>query len=87
MYSKFRLKANLLKAYLDEFERFNQLTPTDIDKERLKVYKQLKNFEGQGGIINGKALQDYVFPTGEVNDYNVFKSYSHNDEDLVKRLA
>ena len=87
MYSKFRLKADLLKSYLDEFEQYNELKPTDIDRERLKIYKQLKNFEGESGVINGKTLQDYVFPNGEVDDYNVFISYSHNDETLVKRLV
>lgn len=87
MYSKFRLKSDLLQSYLDDFEQLNDLSPSDIDKERLKVYKQLKNFEGEGGVIDGKALQKYVFPNGEVNDYNVFISYSHDDENLVKRLV
>lgn len=87
MYSKFRLKTNLLQSYLDEFERHNALTPVDIDKERLKVYKRLKCFEGENGVIDGKALQDYVFPNGKVNEYNVFISYSHNDEKLAKRLV
>ena len=89
MYSKFRLKADLLQSYLDQFELYNELKPADIDKERLKVYKQLKNFEGAGGVIDGKALQNYVFPNGKVNDYDIFISYSHNenDEKLVKRFV
>lgn len=87
MYSKFWLKTDILKSYLDQFELYNRLTPIEIDKERLKVYKLLKNFEGGSGTIDGKALQNYVFPTGNVDDYNVFISYSHNDENLVKRLV
>lgn len=87
MYSKFRLNADLLTSYLDEFELYNNLTPADLDKERLKVYKKLKAFEGESGTIDGRALQNYVFPTGNVDDYNVFISYSHNDENLVKKLV
>lgn len=89
MYSKFRLKADLLQSYLDQFELYNELKAADIDKKRLKVYKQLKNFEGAGGVIDGKALQNYVFPNGKVNDYDIFISYSHkeNDEKLVKRFV
>lgn len=74
-------------SYLDQFEIYNRLTPVEIDKEGHKVYKLLKTFEGENGAIDGKALQNYVFPTGSVDDYNVFISYSHNDEKLVKRLV
>ena len=87
MYSKFRLEANVLKSYLDGFEQYNKLILTDVDKEKDKVYRKLRFFEGEDGVLDGKALREYVFPNGEIDDYNVFIAYSHNDSDLAKRLC
>lgn len=87
MYSKFRLNAALLESHLDSFELNYTINPLDIDKERQKVFRQLKFFEGQSGIIKGKELQQYTFPNGAVNDYDVFISYSHDDVELVKRFC
>lgn len=77
----------MLRSYLDGFEQTNPITPLDIDKERDKVYKLLRFFEGDGGLIDGKALREYTFPSGAVDDYQVFISYSHNDVDLAKRFC
>lgn len=87
MYSKFRLDADILKPFLDGFEQYNELTPIDIDKEKDRVYRKLRFFEGKNGVLDGKALREYVFPNGEVDEYNVFISYSHNDTELAKRLS
>lgn len=87
MYSKFRLESGILKPYLDGFEQYNGLTPVDIDKEKDKVYRQLQFFEGKDGVLDGKDLREYTFPNGEVDEYNVFISYSHNDTELAKRLC
>lgn len=87
MYSKFKLSADLLQNYLDDFEKHDYIPSIDIDEERLKVLKQLKIFEGATGIIDGKTLQNYVFPTGEVDDFDVFISYSHDDTELAKKFC
>lgn len=70
-----------MKPYLDGFEQYNELTPIDIDKEKDKVYRKLRFFEGKDGVLDGKVLREYTFPNGEVDEYNVFISYSHNDTD------
>lgn len=88
MYSRFRLKSDTLKNYLDQFEKLYPITPVDIDKERSGVYKKLHSFTGKDGVIDGKSLQEYTFPNDAGADfYHVFISYSHNDTDLARRLC
>lgn len=87
MYSKFRLEADVLKPFLVEFELNHKLTLPDIDKEKEQVYRKLRFFEGKDGVLDGKALREYTFPNGEIDEFNVFISYSHNDIELAKRLC
>ena len=40
--------------------------------------------KGERGIINGKKLRDFVFPTDK---FDVFISHSHNDLEIAKLFA
>ena len=46
---------------------------------------ELRNLiKGEGGIINGEKLRDFVFPTDK---FDVFISHSHNDLEIAKLFA
>lgn len=40
--------------------------------------------KGESGIINGKKLRNFVFPT---DNYDVFISHSHDDLEIAKQFA
>ena len=50
-----------------------------MEEEVKKIFEENK-------IIDGDKLEKLFFPESE-KEYNFFISYSHNDEDIVKKLA
>lgn len=60
--------------------------PYDKNKESEKFYQGiLLQCTEKNGIINGSNLQDINFPFDE-KEYNIFISYSHNDEEEAAYL-
>lgn len=60
--------------------------PYDKNKESEKFYRGiLLQCTEKNGIINGSNLQDLNFPFDE-KEYNIFISYSHNDEEAAAYL-
>ena len=63
----------------------------NIDEVRKAIRPNLKALvkgsTSAENVIDGNALKNYIFPTGEDGDYDVFISYSHDDTDDAIFLA
>lgn len=92
MYSKFRLPCDtLVNFFKDIDQRYHLQTDkwlVDIERISESFYDSLlqkawcnKSQEG----LDGEKLKNYVFPSKD--QYDVFISYSHDDETLAKKLA
>lgn len=81
MFSKFILNGILLDDF-KEYERFGRDYYRRIKTDfQLKLEKIINN----DMVIDGNKLQQHWFP--EDNQYDVFLSHSHDDEDLAISLA
>lgn len=69
-------------AVLDSPESQDYL---DIKDEQMEICKQLVSKCIANGILDGSNLQKQTFPF-DSNEYDVFISYSHNDEELAYLL-
>lgn len=92
MFAKFRLTSSTLTYYLNWITRDYQLNTDnwtyDVEKKRQEFYQDLLNTvwcDKEKGILDGGKLKDYIFPSND--RYDVFISYSHDDESLAMRLA
>ena len=92
MFAKFRLKSSTLKCFLDQLNTNYQLNTDnwtyDVETKRQQYYQDLLNTvwcDKKKGILDGRKLKEYVFPSGD--RYDVFISYSHDDEKLAMKLA
>lgn len=92
MFAKFRLTSNTLELFLKKLKLEYQLNTDnwsyDIEIERQHFYQGLLNMawcNKENGILDGRKLKEYVFPS--CDRYDVFISYSHDDEKLATKLA
>lgn len=85
---------NNMKTQVDKLEYINKLNhrtlfkhaPYDKEKENEKFYQGiLRQCMEKNGTINGSNLQNLNFPF-EGQEYNIFISYSHNDEGAAAYL-
>lgn len=81
MFSKFKLNDIDIHAF-NEYEYtgreyFNQI--------KVDIQKQLQEFIGEDGVIDGISLQNAWFPTQD--KFSIFLSHSHDDEKLAISLA
>lgn len=92
MFSKFRLSSGTLSTFL---RRLNVQYELPIDQWSIDIEAAGDSFydsllqiawsDKSNGILDGDKLKNYVFPSEE--QYDVFISYSHDDEKLAKKLA
>ncbi len=95
MFAKFRLQKSLLVSFLASLTKDEKPIDTeswaiDIEEKRKEYYEDLLAHawsDKQAGVISGGKLKEYVFPTGEDGDYDVFISYSHDDGKEAQKLA
>lgn len=79
------------KGYILSIEEINKL-PKEVDryenikKNEKKLKEEVKKIFEKDKIINGDELEELFFPETE-KEYDFFISYSHNDEDTVRKLA
>lgn len=92
MFAKFRLPCKTLASFFESLRTVYSLQieewTYDIEKERGQYYKDLLNTawcDKSNGVLDGNKLKQYVFPSS--NDYDVFISYSHDDENIAMKLA
>ncbi|MBR3022513.1 MAG: hypothetical protein IKH59_09150 [Bacteroidaceae bacterium] len=73
-----------LKTFSESYPE-NGVNSINIEIERKRIRPKLKALvKGHSfgeHVIDGDALKNYIFPTGEEGNYDVFISYSHNDKD------
>lgn len=79
------------KGYILPVEEINKLPEKfgnyeNIKKDKEKLEKEVKKIFEEDKIIDGDKLEELFFP-GTEEEYDFFISYSHNDEDIVKKLA
>src|SRR5574344_66253 len=62
---------------------------TDVVRKRIRPFLKslVRGDTSEGDVLDGEALKNFVFPTGEVGTYDVFISYSHTDMDDAILLA
>lgn len=93
MYAKF----NLAISEIHRLKTFSESRPIygiesiNIDEAKKAIRPNLKalvkGYTSAENVIDGNALKDYIFPTGEDGNYDVFISYSHKDTDDAIFLA
>jgi hypothetical protein len=93
MYAKFNLdisEIHRLKTF-SESRPIYGIESINIDEVRKAIRPNLKALvkgsTSAENVIDGNALKNYIFPTGEDGDYDVFISYSHDDTDDAIFLA
>lgn len=85
MYAKFNLdisEIHRLKTF-SESRPIYGIESIKIDEVRKAIRPNLKALvkgsTSAENVIDGNALKNYIFPTGEDGNYDVFISYSHKD--------
>lgn len=93
MYAKFNLDISeilLLKTFSQSHPK-NSIFSINIDEVKKKIRPNLKalvkGLPSAKNVIDGDVLKNYIFPTGEDGDYDVFISYSYDDTDDAIFLA
>lgn len=84
MFSKFKISTNSIKSLMLKHGRIRLLDQTNTEAG---FYSDILNIcTGDDGIIDGTKMQNLDFPS-LLNEYDVFISYSHNNEDEALYLA
>ena len=84
MFTKFKITKTAIRSLMDEVGKINLLDQT---KTRENFYNDiLKYSTGEDGIIDGSKLQSLNLPSIS-KEYDLFISYSHNDEEYALFLA
>lgn len=81
MFSKFKLDDILLT----DFQSYEILGREFFNSYKTEIQTGLQEFINENGIIDGTQLQKNWFPVKE--QFDIFLSHSHNDEDLAIALA
>lgn len=92
MYAKFKIDVNEIRKLVYAIQKIgHDMSPIKFEDGKAKVYKSLDYFtcgvKDNDAVIDGSALQNYVFPTGEEGKYHVFISHSHDDMNDALLLA
>lgn len=70
---------------LDEVVDTSPITSAQLLERPHELHRELSHLViGKSGIIDGKRLRNFVFPT---DDYHVFISHSHDDLEKAKQFA
>ena len=70
---------------LDEVVDTSPITSAQLLERTHELHRELSHLViGKSGIIDGKRLRNFVFPT---DDYHVFISHSHDDLEKAKQFA
>ena len=78
----YKVTTETIKTVLEELPIQSVL---HIPTKPNSLQNELRNLiKGERGIINGKKLRDFVFPTDK---FDVFISHSHNDLEIAKLFA
>lgn len=85
------VKKLMIKGYLLPIEEIKKIPDKfnsyeNIKKDKEKLAEEVKKIFEENKIIDGDKLEELFFPESE-KEYDFFISYSHNDEDIVKKLA
>ena len=84
MFVPFRTTRTEIQRLLDQN---TDVTIIDVEGRTRYVYSKLvKIINGQDGVVDGTALQNFWFPT-DASKYDVFISHSHNDLGYAVKLA
>ncbi|MCH5239467.1 MAG: toll/interleukin-1 receptor domain-containing protein [Muribaculaceae bacterium] len=93
MFAKFYLdikEIQKLISYSDSHSSY-RIHSINIEEKIRKIKTNLKLLvEGNSfnkNVIDGDFLKNYIFPTGEEGNYDIFISYSHDDKDFAIFLA
>lgn len=81
MFSKFKLDDILLT----DFQAYETFGREIFNSYKTEMQTSLQEFINENGIIDGTQLQQNWFPVKE--QFDIFLSHSHNDEDLAIALA
>lgn len=84
MFTKFKVSSNSIKLLKNRHGEIDLLDQTKTDAGFYKDILVITT--GKDGIIDGSMLQQLDFPSLR-KEYDVFISYSHNDEDDALYLA
>ena len=85
MFARFKISIETVEKLLKEKYL---LVESPVAATESQVSKQVtKLFSPSTGILNGDALQDDFFPTGQDKPYNVFICHSSRDRDVVEKFA
>lgn len=93
MYAKFNLdisEIHKLRTFSKSAEEYHvkSINPDDVRREIRPILKSLvKGDSSEDHVLDGDALKNFVFPTGEKGSYDVFISYSHTDKQDAIFLA
>jgi hypothetical protein len=93
MYAKFNINISEVRklrrfSMFDDGCHVNSINPDEVRKKIRPFLKSLVSGNtSEGDVLDGEALKNFVFPTGEVGTYDVFISYSHTDMDDAILLA
>ena len=88
MYTRFKIKAETLRDYLNIYRRetFPDVYSDDKDTALLRAQEVIMA-ASHDGVVEADQLNDGFFPTHFRNKYQVFISHSHKDIELVKRFV
>lgn len=85
MYRGFKLKLSSL-FFEKYYKRYLSIGKSLFDKHNQDVKDSIEKYTNPiSGIINGTMLQEDWFPT--IDDFDIFISHSHQDEDLAIALS
>jgi len=90
MFAKFKINKTVITELNNWYniQTNSPLQSFNSEKERQTLRPLLKKLvSGNSDVIDGEILKNYVFPTGENGDYDVFISHSHNDLKEAEILA
>lgn len=84
MFTKFKISKNTIQSLKANVGEIDLLDQVDTEKD---FYSDILNYvAGEDGVLDGTQLQNLDFPSLR-REYDVFISYSHNDEDEALYLA
>lgn len=92
MYARFKINVSEIQKLETNIKKIGRdMTPIKFEAGKTKAYKDLDYFttgvNDREQVIDGSALQQYVFPTGKDGKYHVFISHSHDDLEDALLLA
>ena len=92
MYRRFNLKIDEIQQLKDIARSRPEYNVKEIDLEKIRKdirpnLKTLVTGTSDEHVVDGEKLKNYIFPTGNGGNYDVFISYSHDDQNDAIYLA